>query len=123
VTFPKLSEPSDLLDAPRIAGTLSLILHVLCAYLVEKLAMPRPGNNKGMLSGAEWPVLLLHGFNIFLCLGIAVTVVWRSEGSPVFGFAYLFTAVILWMKLISYAHCNRDLRLAWREKALAAKRK
>ncbi|CAN0509497.1 unnamed protein product [Ectocarpus sp. 8 AP-2014] len=27
------------------------------------------------------------------------------------------------MKLISYAHCNRDLRLAWREKALAAKRK
>lgn len=71
----------------------------------------------------QWPVLLLHGINIFLCLGIAVAVVWWSEGSPVFGFAYLFTAVILWMKLISYAHCNRDLRLAWREKALAAKRK
>lgn len=40
-----------------------------------------------------------------------------------FGFAYLFTAVILWLKLISYAHCNRDLRLAWRERALAAKEK
>ncbi|CAM9832922.1 unnamed protein product, partial [Ectocarpus sp. 13 AM-2016] len=122
-TAPTLNEPSDLLDAPRIAGTLSLILHVVCANLIEKLAMPRPGNSKGMLFGAEWPVLLLHGINIFLCLGIAVAVVWRSEGSPVFGFAYLFTAVILWMKLISYAHCNRDLRLAWRERALAAKRK
>lgn len=49
--------------------------------------------------------------------------VWVTEGSPVFGFAYLFTAVILWLKLISYAHCNRDLRLAWRERALAAKEK
>lgn len=69
----------------------------------------------------QGPVLLLHGANIFLCLAIAVVTVWVTEGSPVFGFAYLFTAVILWLKLISYAHCNRDLRLAWRERALAAK--
>lgn len=71
----------------------------------------------------QGPVLLLHGANLFLCLAIAVVTVWVTEGSPVFGFAYLFTAVILWLKLISYAHCNRDLRLAWRERALAAKEK
>lgn len=38
-----------------------------------------------------------------------------------FGFAYLFTAMILFLKLISYAHANRDLRLAWREVARSAK--
>ncbi|CAM9992729.1 unnamed protein product, partial [Hapterophycus canaliculatus] len=120
---PKMSEPSDLLDAPRIAGTILLSGHAAFALLVEKLAMPRPGNEKGVLGGTEGPVLLLHGVNIFLCLAIAVVIVWATEGSPVFGFAYLFTAAILWLKLISYAHCNRDLRLAWREKALAAKEK
>ena len=40
-----------------------------------------------------------------------------------FSFAYLFTGLILWFKLISYAHVNRDLRLAWRELARAAKDK
>ena len=66
---------------------------------------------------------MLHGVNLTLCISIAVAIVWLTEGSPVFGFAYLFTAVILWLKLVSYAHANRDLRLAWRALAGAAKGK
>ncbi|KAG5181583.1 diacylglycerol O-acyltransferase, type 1, C-terminal half [Tribonema minus] len=68
-------------------------------------------------------LLSLHGLNCTVELCIPLYVVWHYTGAPMFGFAYLFTAVLLWMKLISYAHCNRDLRLAWYHAAEAAKRK
>lgn len=123
VSLPRLTSFDFFADTPRLTGTLALVLHVLAALGVEKLAMPRPGNEKGMLGGTEAPVLILHGLNLTVCLCAAVCITWVTEGSPVLGFAYLFTAVILWMKLISYAHANRDLRLAWRAKASAAKSK
>lgn len=36
--------------------------------------------------------------------------VWCSRSHPLGCMIYLFNSVILWMKLISYAHANRDLR-------------
>lgn len=75
------------------------------------------------IAAIQAPVLFLHGVIISTCLLRAIGVVWNSKGSPVFGFGYLFTAVILAMKLVSYAHANRDLRLAWRARARAAKAK
>lgn len=71
----------------------------------------------GLCCRAKVPVLVLHGSIITTCLCVAVYIVWNTGGSPVFGFGYLFTAVILCMKLVSYAHANRDLRLAWRARA------
>ena len=41
--------------------------------------------------------------------------VWNSQAHPGACMTYLFQSVILWMKLISYAHANRDLRKAKRE--------
>lgn len=42
---------------------------------------------------------------IFPCL-----FVWRSVAHPMAKMVYLFQSVIIWMKLFSYAHANRDLR-------------
>lgn len=33
--------------------------------------------------------------------------VWWSNSHPVWGILYLLESVVLWMKLISYVHCNR----------------
>ena len=41
--------------------------------------------------------------------------VWHSEVHVGASMAYLFQSVILWMKLISYAHANHDLRVAIRK--------
>lgn len=38
--------------------------------------------------------------------------VWYSKSHPIPCMIYLFQSVIIWMKLISYAHTNRDLRIA-----------
>lgn len=111
---------------PRCEGHKSLVLYQCyisnVGALYEKLMPSCPPSNHPLFS-SKGPVLLLHGLNISLLLGIAMTIAWSSQGSPVFGFAYLFTAMILFLKLISYAHVNRDLRLAWREVARSAKKK
>lgn len=38
--------------------------------------------------------------------------VWRSNSHSGLSMAYLMESVIIWMKLISYVHCNRDVRIA-----------
>ncbi len=49
---------------------------------------------------------------IFGGLNIIVPImwVWISSADPILCMIYLFQAVILWMKLISYVHVNHDLR-------------
>lgn len=37
--------------------------------------------------------------------------VWTSKSHPGANLVYLFQSVIIWMKLISYAHANKDLRV------------
>lgn len=37
--------------------------------------------------------------------------VWTSKAHPGANLVYLFQSVIIWMKLISYAHANKDLRV------------
>ena len=40
--------------------------------------------------------------------------VWASSSNPIFKMIYLFNSVILFMKIVSYAHANRDLRKVYR---------
>lgn len=40
--------------------------------------------------------------------------VWTSKAHPTANLIYLLESVIIWMKLISYAHANKDLRVASR---------
>lgn len=46
------------------------------------------------------------GFNLlFPCFWA-----WKSGSNPIFTMVYLFNSVILFMKIVSYSHANRDLR-------------
>ena len=48
----------------------------------------------------------LGTFNIV----VPIVWVWMSRSHPVVSFVFVFQSVVMWMKLISYAHVNRDLR-------------
>ena len=49
---------------------------------------------------------LLGTFNIL----VPIVWVWHSKSHPVVSFVFVFQSIVMWMKLISYAHVNRDLR-------------
>lgn len=53
---------------------------------------------------------------LFGAINIIVPVmwVWNSNTNPLLSMIYLFESVIIWMKLISYAHVNHDLRQVMR---------
>ncbi|CAM9143530.1 unnamed protein product [Chrysoparadoxa australica] len=119
-SFPSLTNWS-FGDWPCLTGTLALTIHVVVAYLIETYGCPAFPKRKRVIG--ESSVLLLHGINITLVLVIPVHIVWHYTGHPVFGFCYLYTATLLWMKLISYAHCMHDVRRSWVRAGAAAKKK
>ena len=53
---------------------------------------------------------LISAFNI----GVPCYMVWTSRLHPGANMVYMFQSVIMWMKLVSYAHANKDLRAAYR---------
>jgi diacylglycerol O-acyltransferase-1 len=58
----------------------------------------------------ELLILLMNISVATLNLMVPCIWVWYSRSHPLGCMIYLFNSVILWMKLISYAHANRDLR-------------
>jgi hypothetical protein len=54
---------------------------------------------------------LVGSFNIL----VPCYFVWTSKGNPGINLLYLFQSIIIWMKLISYSHANKDLRRATRK--------
>jgi len=52
----------------------------------------------------------LHFFFGALNIIVPVVWVWVSDTNPLLCMVYLFESVIIWMKLISFAHVNHDLR-------------
>jgi len=65
----------------------------------------------------ETAVMAAHTVNTGCVLLIPTMVVWFTHPGPVYGSGLLFATVILFMKLVSYAHVNYDYRLAARESA------
>jgi hypothetical protein len=51
---------------------------------------------------------------------VPCAVVELTRAEPVPGFVVVTCTVILWMKLLSYAHCNHDFRRAFCSLSLAA---
>jgi diacylglycerol O-acyltransferase-1 len=99
--------------ARPLQGFLSWIGSVLITYTIEKMAA------RGLISDLN--VLILHF--VFGTLNIVLPTywVWTSKSSPGSSMIFLFQAVIIWLKLISYAHANRDLRKTYRkQKELSA---
>ena len=80
---------------------------ILTSFLLESLAL------RGLIS-ERW--MLVLNVIVGTCNILLPTLwVWNSQAHPGACMTYLFQSVILWMKLVSYAHANRDLRKAKRE--------
>jgi hypothetical protein len=86
-----------------IPALLSWIASIFLAYFIEILAV------KGFL---RWNLgLMIINFTVgILNLLLPCLWVWFGKSHPLGAMIYLFQSVIIWMKLISYAHANRDLR-------------
>ena len=83
---------------------LSWVLQLCAAFRLEKFFF----SYKDVLS--ERFILFINF--IFGIVNIVVPTFWcmHSKAHPGARMAYIFQAVIIWMKLISYSHANRDLR-------------
>jgi len=58
----------------------------------------------------EWTLFFLNLVNTSAALLVPCGLVTRTHADIIPGFVITISAVILWMKLVSYAHCNYDLR-------------
>jgi diacylglycerol O-acyltransferase-1 len=63
-----------------------------------------------MRGATEWVLFVLNALNTSAALLVPCALVTRTRADIVPGFLITVSAVILWMKLVSYAHCNHDLR-------------
>ena len=57
-------------------------------------------------------LLALNAANLTAALGVPCAVVELTHAEAVPGFVVTIFTVVLWMKLVSFAHCNYDLRCA-----------
>ncbi|KAJ6832399.1 diacylglycerol O-acyltransferase 1 isoform X2 [Iris pallida] len=89
-------------DWPLLMCCLSLSAFPLCAFLVEKLAWRK------LIS--EPLVILLHMIITTSEILYPVFVILRCDSAVLFGLALMLCASIVWLKLVSYAHTNYDLR-------------
>jgi hypothetical protein len=90
--------------------------------LVRRAAMlKRDGDPKAVARwfkassrSSELLLLACNLANTSLALGLPCFVLSYTKADPLPGFALMLPAFILWMKLVSYAHCCWDLRAARR---------
>ena len=100
-------------DVPRpLLVLLSWVSFLGLTYGVEKMAQYDFVSDR--------LTMVIQGAISFLNICISALWVWYSNSHPGLCMAYLLQSVILWMKMISYAHCNRDLRIAHRNQAQAS---
>jgi diacylglycerol O-acyltransferase-1 len=101
-----LSDPASAATwaAPQpILAASSWLLSILISFIVESLAARR-----------TLPEAVITGINVIVVgvLNCLLPCLWvlTSRSDPMASMLYLSQAVVLWMKLISYAHVNSDLR-------------
>ncbi|WOL08183.1 diacylglycerol O-acyltransferase 1-like [Canna indica] len=92
----------SLTDWPLLMCCLTLPLFPLGAFLIEKLAwrkcIPEP------------LVISLHVMLTTVTIFYPVYVILRCDSAVLYGFTLMFFASIVWLKLVSYAHTNYDIR-------------
>jgi diacylglycerol O-acyltransferase-1 len=97
--------------------------HLFVAYMIELAAayqangvLARSKRNESKSSQEKeeqstWQLIALaHGINSTLCLGITTFVVYQYIHHPLIGTICEMHAIVVWLKNISYAFTNRDLR-------------
>jgi diacylglycerol O-acyltransferase-1 len=92
----------DFISFPLVSGLCLLNVFVLYGYVIE-LCTSRLMWNENVGN-------FLHVLNIIACFVIPCMLVWYLEKSPIIGACLLLTSMVLWMKLVSYAHANADYR-------------
>jgi hypothetical protein len=106
---------------PMVVAFLALGLFPLAALGLERTAAYAVRRHPGTRSRAERWVGLAH---IVLTSGVVAlpcAVIHVTQSAPLPGFILLSCALVLWMKLVSYAHANADLRGQWVAAAAAKK--
>nr|AAV31083.1 1,2-diacyl-sn-glycerol:acyl-CoA acyltransferase [Euonymus alatus] len=92
----------SLRDWPLFMCCLTLPVFPLAAFLFEKLAQ------KNLIS--EPVVVLLHIVNTTAAVLYPVLVILRCDSAFMSGVTLMLFACIVWLKLVSYAHTNYDMR-------------
>lgn len=111
----------DVLDMQQCVCSLNILpvqllrrcCHVQASTAKKKKEL-RPSDARRLAAkmgrSTEWMLFALHVVNLLLTLLVPSAVVELTHAEPVPGFFVVVCTVILWMKLVSYAHCNYDLR-------------
>lgn len=100
----------QLVSSPQVMGyVLSRFVlmngFILATYLIEK-TFCRSTVTVGRISLAS----LLHVIVITASIFTPLVLEYFYEENAIFGMIFLFISTIIWMKQVSYAHCNADLR-------------
>ncbi len=112
---------------PMVACFLCLAVFPLLANVIERLAFAaaaRSARASGRASGshaADRAAGVAAAVNACAALGVPIAVIHVTNAAPLPGFILLSAALVLWMKLVSYAHANADLRAQWRAQGAAKK--
>ncbi|XP_073062616.1 diacylglycerol O-acyltransferase 1A-like [Primulina eburnea] len=100
--------PKSLGDWPLLMCCLSLPIFPLAAFLVEKLVQQK--------YISEFVVILAHVVITTVELVYPVLVILRYDSAVLSGVTLMFFSCIVWLKLVSYAHTNYDLRVLEKSK-------
>jgi len=92
----------SLKDWPLFMCCLSLSIFPLCAFMVEKLAQQK------LIS--ELVVVSLHVTITMAEIIYPVFVILRSDSAVLSGITLMILTCVVWLKLVSYAHTNYDIR-------------
>lgn len=94
-------------DVPRpLLVLLSWMVVIGLTYVIEKLAQHQKINDRVTM-------VIQGSLSTMNIVGSALWV-WNSNSHSGLSMLYLLESVVIWMKMISYAHCNRDVRIAHR---------
>jgi len=77
-------------------------LFIWVSYLVEKLVVDK--------SISERTTFIAHVMNTIVLLAVPIYLIEASHAHPATGLVVLMLAIVLWMKLVSYAYANQEYR-------------
>lgn len=89
-----------------IISLISWTVSVLLSFIVENIA-------KSSRLSEKYILIINISLGTINIVGPTLCV-WCSNSDPLTNMIYLFQSVIIWMKLVSYSHANKDLRVAYR---------
>jgi diacylglycerol O-acyltransferase 1 len=101
--FPALAPPSTFASPKALLTLLSWAFTLSSTYLIEKIVVIYRIKSEDTL-------LIVNFVNGVISLVFPCLWAWKSGSNPLFTMIYLFNSVILFMKVVSYSHANRDLR-------------